>query len=399
MNEISIIKKENIQMIVQSAPQSFADNQLSHDRCIEACERILSEIESVGMNDQTDQQAAILIEKARKTVKKMNDKRSAVTKLFDDIRTRFTSLENDIDPTKKDTIPHQLQQFRNSYAAEKRAAAERKAREEAERQRHSNDLQIYRTDAEDFYRTAFNRGLNAKIDNLNNTFKNVTIDNYNSSLEEIRHYPCVLSQKFADYEIDVISPSGLTAKEISDIDRSVRSSLYPKFAEQFKFDVESNRDSLLDLMPSKLQELKRIAQAADVEEQKRIAEEMKAREAEEARKKEDERRRKEEEDKRQQQLKRQNVEAASLFDNAQSSVQDYQPKATVKKKIVPLDSEAFLAIISLWWSREGGNLSVEELSKIFKKQLTFCEKLANDKTSPTLIQSVHVTYQDDVKAK
>jgi transcriptional regulator len=57
-----------------------------------------------GVSDQRDQQAAQFIEKARKTVSKMNDKRAPVTKLFDEIRRQFTIMENEVDPSKNGGI-------------------------------------------------------------------------------------------------------------------------------------------------------------------------------------------------------------------------------------------------------------------------------------------------------
>lgn len=77
----------------------------------------------------------------------------------------------------------------------------------------------------------------------------------------------------------------------------------------------------------------------------------------------------------------------------------YQPKTAVKKRIVTDSPEGMLAVVSMWWSKEGRFLSMEELSKIFKKQITFCEKLANDKDSPELISSPFVHYEEEVKAK
>ena len=53
----------------------------------------------------------------------------------------------------------------------------------------------------------------------------------------------------------------------------------------------------------------------------------------------------------------------------------------------------------MWWSKEGQFLPIEELSKIFKKQLTFCEKVANDKDNPEFIKSPFVRYEEEVKAK
>ena len=44
-------------------------------------------------------------------------------------------------------------------------------------------------------------------------------------------------------------------------------------------------------------------------------------------------------------------------------------------------------------------MTVEELTKVFKKQITYCEKLANSKTNPVLIKSELISYEDDVRAK
>ena len=71
----------------------------------------------------------------------------------------------------------------------------------------------------------------------------------------------------------------------------------------------------------------------------------------------------------------------------------------MKKRIVVNDPRGFLDILNLWWTTEGVTLSVEELAKKFKTQLTLCERLANDKQDPRFIQSAYITYEDEVKAK
>ena len=110
--EVAIIKQENIQTIISVAPQSYRDNKLSREKCEAAGQEILDAIMQSGMTDELDQRAALYIEKARKTVKKMNERRSPVTKLFDDIRKEFTAMESAIDPAKSNTIPYILQQHR-----------------------------------------------------------------------------------------------------------------------------------------------------------------------------------------------------------------------------------------------------------------------------------------------
>ena len=77
----------------------------------------------------------------------------------------------------------------------------------------------------------------------------------------------------------------------------------------------------------------------------------------------------------------------------------YQPKTAVRKRVVTDTPEGILAVVSMWWSKEGRFLSMDELSKIFKKQIAFCEKLANDKDNPEFISSPFVRYEEEVKAK
>ena len=50
------------------------------------------------------------------------------------------------------------------------------------------------------------------------------------------------------------------------------------------------------------------------------------------------------------------------------------------------------------WINEGQTLPVEELEKIFKKMITYCEKQANSKEQKH-IESQFISYEADVKAK
>ena len=126
MNEVTtssveIVRKENIATIINNAPASYEANRRSYENCVRAGRQLLEAITAGGMTDELDQRAAVFIEKTRKTVKKMNETRSAVTKLFDTFRSEFTALENGIDPAKAGTPAYLIQQQRNQYAAKKRA--------------------------------------------------------------------------------------------------------------------------------------------------------------------------------------------------------------------------------------------------------------------------------------
>ena len=117
--DLTIVRKENVQMIAQSAPQIYKDNTTSSERCTEYGQKLLAQIKANGMNDELDMQCANYINKARNTVKKMNTNRSAITKIFDQIRSEFTGMENSVDPIKfsRSAMPMQHESVKRKNAA------------------------------------------------------------------------------------------------------------------------------------------------------------------------------------------------------------------------------------------------------------------------------------------
>ncbi len=396
-SELAIIKQENIQTIVSAAPQSYSDNKLSCERCISAGQSILNTITaSGGMTDELDKEAALFIEKARKTVKKMNEKRSPVTKLFDDIRREFTVIENAIDPTKADTIPYKLQQYRNQYAAKKRAEEEKRRQEEYKRQQAEQARVKLRQDIEGDFKTQFQTYLNQSINWLTAKDSSVTLENYNTVYSEVKNFSVSLPAGWLQNLHTLIRiPGNVSVDELRQIETDTKERLGKQFTEQYTAEIQDNKDFILDRLPSKKANLERMAQA-DTADAARAKAEMEERQRKEAQEREAERKRREEEEKQKAEMTRQQAEMSGLFAE-QASMQNYQPKVKVTQKIELLNPEGIMPILSMWWSKEGCTLSVEELSKLFKKQITFCEKLANKDS--VYIENESVQYIDDVKAK
>jgi hypothetical protein len=397
-NELTIFSPENVQMIAVSAPDAYAICKHSHDSCLSVGKAYLDTVESCGgqLTDELDQTLAKYIDKSRRTVKKLNDTRSPITKLFDQFRANFTSMENACDPTKKDSIPYKLQQYRNQYAAQKRAEAERARQAEMARQRAEAERRQYSTDVEEDYKAALNRKINESLNHLQYLFSGVTLENY----EEVFSSITAFSVKLGDFcpPSTVRLPSDVPADELRTIRIDIFNRCLPKWEEQYTFEIGDQRETLLAMLPSKRQELQRIAQA-NAEEAARMKAELAAREAEEARRAEEARKAKEAQEATAKQMAAQQNEMDSLFTQAALSSPEYQPKTQVKQRINILAPEGIAACFMLWWHNEGVRLSIEELNKIFKKQITFCEKLANDKDNPTLVDSPFVQYVEEVKAK
>ena len=397
LTELAIIKQENIQTIVSAAPQSYNDNKLSCERCISAGQSILNTITANGgMTDEIDKEAALFIEKARKTVRKMNEKRSPVTKLFDDIRREFTVIENAIDPTKVDTIPYKLQQYRNQYAAKKRAEEEKRRQEEYKRQQAEQARIKLRQDIEGDFKAQFQTYLNQSINWLTTKDNSVTLENYNTVYSEVKNFSVSLPADWLHNLHTLIRiPGNVSVDELRQFETDIKERLGKQFTEQYTAEIQDNKDFILDRLPSKKANLERMAQA-DAAEAARVKAEMEERQRKEAEEREAERKRKEEEEKQKAEMARQQAEMNGLF-SEQASMQNYQPKVKVTQKIELLNPEGIMPILSMWWSKEGCTLSVEELSKLFKKQITFCEKLANKDS--VYIENESVQYIDDVKAK
>ena len=396
-NELTIIRPENMNEIIQAAPKSYELNRISRDNCVNFGQNILHTIQQQGMNDDLDRQAASFIEKARRTVKAMNERRSPVTKLFDQVRTAFTAIENEIDPAKSGTIGYQLQEFRNQYAAKKRAEEEKRLREEMERRQAEEAARKFRMDVEDDLKQQFQRLVNDAINQITTADNGLTLENYDNTLALLKSTKAYVdkglpSEWFAKLRTFVRIPTGVNAAEI---ETEIKQKLHKQFIEQYMAEVGDTLDYTLDRLPSKKANLEKIAKA-NAEEAARMKAEMEARQKAEAERIEKERAAHEAEERRKAELERKTVEMTSLFDG-QAAVSTYQPKTKVTKKIQLLNPEGIMPIISLWWSKEGCTLSVDELAKMFKKQIAFCEKLANK--DEIFIQNESVEYVDEVKAK
>lgn len=394
VSDAVIVRQENIATIVKAGPQSYQTNALSCQRCAEAGQQLLDEIERNGMSDELDKRLAAYIEKTRKTVKAMNERRSPVTKLFDQVRSEFTVLENTIDPTKKDTVPFRIAQYRNAYAAKKREEEERRRQAKLAAQEAIRAKESYRAAVEEDYRRSFNNLVTTSINELTKLNTGVTLENYTAVFDTVTGYQSTLPADWCPPS-GVRQPYNITPDEAKAIRNEVFQSLLPKFEEQFVFEVDEYRREILDKLPSKKIELERMA-TADAADAARLKAEMAQREAEEAARKEQERQKADAEAKQKAELDKSNAEMSGLFQMAKAE-QAYTPKSKVSKKIKVNDPAAFLGIVSLWWQREGCNLSIDELAKIFKKQVTFCEKLATKED--IFVESAALEYYDDVKAQ
>ncbi len=395
----ALVKQENIQAIVQSAPKAYETGKISHDKCLEFGNALLKKIEeNGGLNDELDAQVADYLVRVGTTLKKINDTRTPVTRLFDDIKKVFTALENDIDKTKTGSLPFRLQALRNAYAKQKFEAAERLRKEEEERQRIIAVKNNYIQSVKDDYRRLVSEAINSSCKTLMELDNNVTLENYQRTYDFIDDFQTELPLEwYKNLKHTIKNPTNIPINidELKQIEIDVKKELYKEFSEQYLYEIESTKVYVQERLPSKKMNLEKIAKSSP-EEAVLIKEAMETNNVKEAAKMEDERKARELEQQQKAEAAQQMNEMNSLFAMAEAAQPVAKTSVKVSKKIKIINANGIVPIINMWFTREGVNLELEELCKIFKKQITFCEKLAKE---DVFIEDKNIIYVDDVKAK
>lgn len=396
------IKPEEVSNIIQTTPAILERNELSVSGCNKAGTALLDTIEGCqGINsDEIDTEVAEYINKVKITVTSMNERRKPITQMLTAIGKMFTTMENQIDIKVAGTIPYRLQEARNKYAA-KKLAEQKKREEEARRvQMAENEKASYKADITLLLDNTYNNYVEKHINTLNGMFSRITLATYNDISRQIKEanisfvwadFASNVSDKIVTYYMDAV-----TRKSIKNEVATVKKK---EFAERYTFELEDLKQSIIDRLPSRRKELEELEElsrtnaiaAAEAEaKRKQQEEEEHARKAQERKKREEEAKAKADADKA-------TAEVQAAFDFSSASVPDTPANAKVTKKIKITNPKGYMLLYQMWFTKEGVNMTNDDLNKVHKKMITFCEKMAN-KDGET-IQSPFIQYVDDIKAK
>lgn len=426
-NQIQVITKQaaevtkNVSTIRGDIVNAINENNNSLQNCIAAGEDLLAQSET--MTDELDAQIASFIKKASATKKAMNERRKGVTQVFDLVKSGFTKMEGFLDSKSEESIVYKLQKKRDEYAAHK---IELQRKEEEERKRKAR-IEAEKIQLHDDVISICNQIVNEKtseaLDRLSEKFRLMTLDNAEVVKKEIFEFSTEI--KIGTYlsERKPSVPQELDPEEARKIMNAAYHEVNDQLTKSYADSVSSAKQDILDTFDSKiaeLQEQKRLEEerkeaerkakeAKDAaekkaaeeaakkaeEEKKKREEELKAAEkvAEEERQKkaEEEKKKREEEEK----LRKANAQTQNLFDQTPSVA------APVKAKVshhIEIDApEGFLAIIQMWWTHEGSNMTLEELNKKLGFMVKTCEKLKNKDDVSVIDQNVR--YVEDIVAK
>lgn len=424
---LTTISPEDVQALVQAAPEALNLNQTSLQRALDAGDKLLAKIKVSGMSAELDQELNKYLGALKVTHEKMTSRRKGVTQLFDQVKSEFTTIENRIAPGKAGSIYDQIQKVRNDFAAQ--CAEENRKAEAAARleQQKITERVNLKSDAERFLRTAFEQYLNLKLSELQQAFDTTNLDSLSDVMDYIVSsegwvYP---NEMFVMTVVPVRSAI-LDAAEVQNIISNARLGKFDAWSLEFANAISQRRSELMEKIPGKetaLQDAKRaldeanraaaLAAAAKTEADKKAAEQAQALAAERQRvlAAEEEQRRLEAETKAKQEeadrtakatadaeMQKSTEIANSLFDAAVNAV---VPEASAQVResyeIEVLAAPGWMLLFQFWFQNEGSKLSLEKFdSKKLESIRKFCEKQAN-KTGE-IIQSPLLKYREVFKA-
>ena len=394
-----LIKVEEFTSLMKSAPDALGKNQKSIANCNSAGQAILDTIQGEGMTDELDAKAAEYLKKVNVTITNMKNRRAPVTQLFDRIRSIFTTDEKAIDPKDKSTIPGKIAAERDRYAALKREEERRKQQEMQRQANIEKEKETYRLAIEQAINTHMSSYFAEQQKNLSHIWESITLATFELKEKSIRGWSTLYPREHFDTFNQDITTYYLDAQTKANIKAEILSNKYSAFSQQYKFDMEDLRQSFIDRLSSKKQELieEEELRKKDAEAAAKAETERKQREEEERKQRELEIQQKEHEQQQKAESSIQSAQMNSLFATAAASVTTRTSKAKVTERIKILHSAGFLEIYQMWWINEGQNLTIEELEKIHKKMISFCEKKANS-DDEMKIKSKYIRYEEEVKA-
>lgn len=394
-----LIKVEEFTSLMKSAPDALGKNQKSIANCNSAGQAILDTIQGEGMTDELDAKAAEYLKKVNVTITNMKSRRAPVTQLFDRIRSIFTTDEKAIDPKDKSTIPGKIAAERDRYAALKREEERRKQQEMQRQANIEKEKGTYRFAIEQAINTHMSSYFAEQQKNLSHIWESITLATFELKEKSIRGWSTLYPREHFDTFNQDITTYYLDAQTKANIKAEILSNKYSAFSQQYKFDMEDLRQSFIDRLSSKKQELieEEELRKKDAEAAAKAETERKQREEEERKQRELEIQQKEHEQQQKAESSIQSAQMNSLFATAAASVTTRTSKAKVTERIKILHPAGFLEVYQMWWINEGQNLTIEELEKIHKKMISFCEKKANS-DDEMKIKSKYIRYEEEVKA-
>lgn len=382
---------DKVQEIIGQAPAILEENKQRVSRAMDAADTLLKNKEEVGMSDALDGQMAAFVEKGKKTITAINERRKPFTQMVDMVKKEFTTQESNL-KTKVDEV----QQVRNAYATKLMEEQRERERIAAERLAKEQEAIALRQQAETKLSNAFNEHLREAKGLLLDKFNGATLQSLPEVALDIAEFNAVLTTETYRTFTPTLAAQYHGQPEIGEILRAAMNALWPGHRDQYASEVTAYKQELRDKKESKRAELEAIEKAG-AEEAARLQVEKEAREKAERERIERETREAQEKAEAEAAVQASAATASAMVDTV-AEVATAKPEAKEGYEIVLKNVAANLLIAQLWFEHEGKSLSQDKINKVtFDRMRKFCEAHAL-KTGETIVSPL-VEYKPIYKAK
>lgn len=380
-----------VQRIMGDAPQALTLNRQSTENAARAADTLLDNARGVGMSDALDGEMSRYVDKAKKTLAAMNERRKPVTQIMDAVKKEFTSSEAVLK-----TKIAEVQQARDAYATmkmEEQRRQEREAQAKLAREREAIELA---KNADIELAANFGAHFREAKEILLDKFNGAALLTLDETITEIQSFSEELTKEMYAGFRPSLKAQYHTPEDVQAITSKAMNGGFKDDAASYRMGIASYKRELLDKAESKRAELEAM-EAAGAEERARLEEERKKREEAER-----------------ERIARETAEAAAAVaaaaeiqaagDVAHAEIAVMAEVATqgaqVKEayQITVTNPTGNMMIAQMWFSNEGKTLSQDKIDRVtFERMRKFCEKHAME--TGEMIESPFITYTEIFRAK
>lgn len=365
--------------VLKNLPDTLMQNQGLADRAVKSVSEVIAPIKAIDLTtidaetmEAHDTTLAGLQTRLKDAYTLMNGDRAPFTKLFDEIKSRFTAEEK-----KVVSIGEEVKSIRDGWQKEKARRNQLAAQETAIKLEKQQALIDAKTYFAKFIIDKFATAAVHTIQRMHSKFYSLSETELDAYASQLKGWSGVLdNDTWNTFLTGMINPKPqlLTGEQMQVLLNEVVVEQRPKLSAEWKERMVSERDGLIELVPSRKMELERIAndEAAAKEAEDRIAEEQKEREAK----------------MKQDALSmvsatETNAEVEKVnasFDAAANggNVVSLAKGTSVKKKYQPKSHKAHVAIIQWWVTNCMPKMTLEELQTKLSFMRTAADKALNE---------------------
>jgi hypothetical protein len=401
--ELAIIEQSS--QLFQQAGPVLKQHVNSRMAAMNAGKQLLDQA-GLGMNEQLDESIKGYLVKINKTLERMKNDRAPITQIFDEIKKLYTSNEKELDIKSANSIPNQLQHFRNDWAAEVIRRNEEAKRLAELKFKHQGQ----RTEFVAWVHETIGRSLLAFQDrrkqSLTKAFSEITLENFDdkkAGLSGLKtEFPREKLHEVIAYELPRQQFDLLKEEDYLELQPKAHTA-YPfeAFFTSFKTHIDLLKNELLEKLPGLKDELLKMkeAQERDAAEYARMQDEKRKREEAEQLRIKQEREEAEKKLAEQAQLQKAQGQAVAMFEQTAETAEAMQQVGEVRNsfEIVVKHHAGWAEIFQFFYMRNCAEMTIEDMGK---KTLNAMKKYAEDiaKKDGTRIESKYVEYNSVVKA-